>query len=57
MHNINKKEKEAKRKNLWIMMENLPLRSRFTTLPTVRPAATTFYSFFLKCDISKLGGL
>ena len=36
------KEKEAKRKNLWIMMENLPLRFRFTTLPTVRPATTAF---------------
>jgi len=34
MHNVNKKEKEAKRKNLWIMMENQ--NGRFTTLSTVQ---------------------
>ena len=51
------KEKEAKRKKLWIMMENLSLRFRFTTLPTVRPTTTPFYSFFLKHDISILVGL
>jgi hypothetical protein len=39
MHSINKKEKEAKRKKLWIMMENL---SGLPHYPQYNAAATSF---------------
>jgi len=39
MHNINKKEKEAKRKNLWKMMDNTSCYPHF---PQYGAAATSF---------------